>query len=420
MATRWNRTPYPGVRYREHATRKHNGRPDRYFSIRYYINYKDCEEGLGWASDGWNAEKAHKVLAKVKEGVKTGVGAQSLAELRANAETQRKQEAYEAKLADVQSMTLAHFLTNHYLPEAQRVKRTWKEDKGRIEKHIIPQLGAIPLNAVTKDAIRNFMSFLRETGASEATVLHYMAILRRAFNVARVAEIEGTPLFVGQSPLEGATLPKPKNARQRFLSYEEADRLVEAARASGQPDLLAAIVLGLNTGLRLGEMLRLEWADVDLTHGVITVREEEARKPGGKVFINAEADAVLRERQAAAKHRAAKEIMEKGAQPALPRLVLAPPRGGRDRRSLTRRFAELVERIGLNTHVDDARHKVVFHTLRHTFASWLALTGTDIYRIKTLMRHKTITMTMRYAHLIPDATRAAVHNLRPSNGSTTT
>ena len=65
----------------------------------------------------------------------------------------------------------------------------------------------------------------------------------------------------------------------------------------------------------------------------------------------------------------------------------------------------------------DARHKVVFHTLRHTFASWLAMAGTDIYRIKTLMRHKTITMTMRYAHLIPDATRAAVHNLRPSSGT---
>ena len=62
MKAHWNRTPYPGVRYREHPSRRHNGRPDRYFCIRYYINYKDCEEGLGWASEGWNAEKAHGVL----------------------------------------------------------------------------------------------------------------------------------------------------------------------------------------------------------------------------------------------------------------------------------------------------------------------------------------------------------------------
>jgi integrase len=55
--------------------------------------------------------------------------------------------------------------------------------------------------------------------------------------------------------------------------------------------------------------------------------------------------------------------------------------------------------------------------LRHTFASWLALAGVDIYRIKTLMRHKTIDMTMRYAHLLPDATRQAVYNLTPPKPS---
>ena len=72
-----------------------------------------------------------------------------------------------------------------------------------------------------------------------------------------------------------------------------------------------------------------------------------------------------------------------------------------------------VDACELNKDSTSARDKVVFHTLRHTFGSWLAMAGTDIYRIKTLMRHKTIKMTMRYAHLLPDATRDAVENLRP-------
>jgi len=73
-----------------------------------------------------------------------------------------------------------------------------------------------------------------------------------------------------------------------------------------------------------------------------------------------------------------------------------------------------VDSIGLNDGVDDPRQRVVFHTLRHTFASWLAMSGTDIYTIKELMRHKTLTMTMRYAHLIPDAKRRAVFDLHPT------
>lgn len=94
-------------------------------------------------------------------------------------------------------------------------------------------------------------------------------------------------------------------------------------------------------------------------------------------------------------------------------LVFPPIFGKCFRDNLTHLFAALVDRIGLNKGLkkDDRQRRVVFHTLRHTFASWLAMDGVDIYRIKTLMRHKTLDMTMRYAHLIPDATQEAVNGL---------
>ena len=68
MAMKWT-TAAPGVRYREHPDRRQrNGRPDRYYAIRYYdANGKQREEGLGWATDDWSVDKAQGILAKLKE-----------------------------------------------------------------------------------------------------------------------------------------------------------------------------------------------------------------------------------------------------------------------------------------------------------------------------------------------------------------
>ena len=61
--------------------------------------------------------------------------------------------------------------------------------------------------------------------------------------------------------------------------------------------------------------------------------------------------------------------------------------------------------------VNDRKNRVVFHSLRHTFASHLAINGTPIFTIQKLMNHKDITMTMRYAKLAPDSGREAIENL---------
>jgi site-specific recombinase XerD len=62
----------------------------------------------------------------------------------------------------------------------------------------------------------------------------------------------------------------------------------------------------------------------------------------------------------------------------------------------------------LNEGIEDRRQMVSFHTLRHTFASWLAIQGTPILEIKELMGHNSLAMTERYAHLIPDQKRVSV------------
>ena len=78
----WLKTKYTGVRYREHETRRHGLKPDRYFTIRYKLNGKDKEEALGWASEGWTEIKAFQTLCELKEAKKTGHGCLTLKEAR--------------------------------------------------------------------------------------------------------------------------------------------------------------------------------------------------------------------------------------------------------------------------------------------------------------------------------------------------
>lgn len=79
-----------GVVYREHPVRKNGRRPDRYIAIRYRSGQgKRTLEALGWASEGWTAEKAVALLRELKENIRLGRRPQSLREKRAMAEAAR-------------------------------------------------------------------------------------------------------------------------------------------------------------------------------------------------------------------------------------------------------------------------------------------------------------------------------------------
>jgi integrase len=394
-------TKYKGVRYVENTTRKlKNGTFDRLFYIRYRVDGILKEECLGSASEGWNAEKAYKIRSELREAHKTGKGAQTFKGLRATTQAENQVKASEAQAEKVAEMTLVEFFTIHYLPRTKREKRSWKTDEQRFNKLINPALGHLPLVAIQKSHIQDFVDELSDSGAAPSTVKQYMGIIRQAYNVASNLTVENVPVFSGKNPTQGVKLPKVRNARERFLSGKEAAQLIEAASKLKRPDLHDAIVLSLNSGLRLGELRRLTWLDVDFPSRILTVREEAQRKPGGKVPINDAAKAILLNRKKTAEQTD---------------LVFPPIYGSSSRENLSQDFKALVDKLGLNKGLkpEDRQRRVVFHSLRHTFASWMALAGVDIYRIKTLMRHKTLEMTLRYAHLIPDATHDAVYQLAP-------
>ena len=91
--------------------------------------------------------------------------------------------------------------------------------------------------------------------------------------------------------------------------------------------------------------------------------------------------------------------------------LIFPDNKGKRQKHISRTFYQVVKELKFNQGVKDKRYKVSFHTLRHTFASWLAIQGTSLYEIKELMGHKSIEMTERYAHLMPNVKQKAVNRL---------
>ena len=150
----------------------------------------------------------------------------------------------------------------------------------------------------------------------------------------------------------------------------------------------ASSSLRLNTGFRRAELLSLTWQDVDFERGLVTVQAAYAKNG---------------ERRSIPMNRKLRTLFEerKITGPKSSKLFLN--RHGEAYKLATTVFNDAIRRAGIeNFH---------FHDLRHTFASRLVMRGVDLRTIQALMGHKTINMTLRYAHLAPDHLKRAVEVL---------
>ena len=181
-------------------------------------------------------------------------------------------------------------------------------------------------------------------------------------------------------------MPKENNRRLRFLSKEECSTLINAC----SPHLKPIVISALNTGMRKQEILSLEWErNIDLKHGFILL---DVTKNGERREIPI--NRTLRD--------ALKNLVRRFDSP----YVFIDGNGNRFL-DVKRSFHSALRKAGIK----DFR----FHDLRHTFASHLVMAGVDITTVKELLGHKTLTMTLRYAHLSPGHKVNAVRILDHSN-----
>jgi integrase len=201
-------------------------------------------------------------------------------------------------------------------------------------------------------------------------------------------------------------MPVVQNARDRFLSYDEAEILLKELKHNTRykkeyteledPKLHYISLLSLHTGARAAEIFDLKSGDIDFRNGLITLRDTKNTETRYAPMTKA-VQAVLKKRIS----RDPDEFIFKDS-------------NGEKIKEVSNAFEKVVDRLGLNKNVTDPRQRIVFHSLRHTFASWLAIQGTPLYTIAKLMGHKSIAMSERYSHLSPDHKKDAVSALEKS------
>jgi site-specific recombinase XerD len=254
-----------------------------------------------------------------------------------------------------------------------------------IEKHINPKR---LLHEVQDQHIHRLVLELRRNKRSENTIRLYLSTLR---GIIKAGEQHGYRVPTVTFPVVNKV-----NKRVRYLSsYEEQMLLSELnpeRRAKGfggssrkkMLDLRHFTICLLDTGCRYNEMATLPASAVDMEHHNIHIyrtktQNESIIRMTNRVF----------------------RIMRDRFDDGIDRYVFASSNGDGHRNYRTEAFARACDRAGLNTpqRIAETGSRVSFHTLRHTFASRLALAGVSLYKISKLLGHTDISTTQKYAHL---------------------
>ena len=213
--SQWKKTKYPGVRFREHETRKHGISKDRYFVIRYQRDGKRHEEGIGWASEGWTAEKAGNELAELKKAYTLGNGSPTrLTQKRELVKMQEEHKQAEEERQEKEAVTFGQYFENTYFPISKTIKKpkTYRREKEHFDLWIKPVLGEMPFKEIIPSTIERIKKNLLDAGKAPRTAQYVLATIRQVWNQARRDR-----LVTDDSPTKEVKIPKFDNKRIRFF-----------------------------------------------------------------------------------------------------------------------------------------------------------------------------------------------------------
>lgn len=373
-------TKYSGVQARESESRRYRGRPD----ICYTIDYRDetgkrVRKDVGWASEGMSAALASEMRAALIHKSRTS------------------QAMGSSPFKPERSLTFGEgwekYKNDWLIPRGKHVNKAYGH---LISFHLTPILD-IPLGQITAYKIDNLMNQMKTKGLALQTIRHAVSLIRAVMK--RMAK---WGLYDGPMPFDAITLPKLNNARERFLSPDEARNLLEEIKRRSLQTWLMSLI-SLHCGLRFGEIARLRWGNILYEEMTIYVAESKNGRARHAVMTREVADALA--------------ALPAGAQNDL----IFPDKNGGVLTAISKSFFRAIDALGLNdiespaqgvettnsAKIRDRRQRVVFHTLRHTYASWLAKSGQNQFIIADRLGHHSLQMTMRYTHLMDESRKAS-------------
>jgi site-specific recombinase XerD len=236
------------------------------------------------------------------------------------------------------------------------------------------------LDEITTGDLERLQARLLNKGKkAPGTINRYFAFLKHLYYIAlREGKVE-------KNPVAGVKFFKEPRGRVRFLTEGEEKKLCEKMA----PEDWALVAFAIHTGLRRSEQFGLKWQYVDIENRILTIPRSKSGETR-HVPLNDQAVAILK---------------------ALTSWMTSPwvfPSSNPSRPLDAQNF---YNRVFLPALEKAEIQDVVWHTLRHTFASRLVMAGVDLRTVQELMGHKDITMTLRYSHLSPSHLKDAVQRL---------
>jgi integrase len=270
----------------------------------------------------------------------------------------------------------------HYIEWAKENKKTWKHNDYQVyHKHLAHHVGHKSLTSLKPTDFENLKQIKTKEEYKPKTVHHILATARHIINYAIKHELVKNytnPIANGR-----VRMPKVDNAKAGFLTREQADKLLDILKENNSKTLYRLTILLLYTGARFSEITTLRWDHINFANRLIYFKPTKDGNPR-HIYIT---DRVL-------------EILEELRDEQSCELVI-PSKNNKQIDKMPRQWQSVVDEMLPNNKNAD-KFKITPHSLRHTHASWLALSGMGILQIKEQLGHKKLDMTMRYSHLIPD------------------
>ncbi|OHE21111.1 MAG: hypothetical protein A2540_01240 [Sulfurimonas sp. RIFOXYD2_FULL_37_8] len=281
--------------------------------------------------------------------------------------------------ADDSGITLGAFYEQYYLPYIKKHIKSYETNISIFKNHLLPEYKNTPMDKITKASIMKLHSdMVQKKHLAAATANKVLIFLSHAFNIAIDLELNG----IEANP---ASKIKPyilNNAKERYITKEEATRLLEAINSTQQNIHLKYIIpMLILTGARRGEVLKAKHEDFNLVQKTWTI---PTSKSGKKRILP------ITRQLLELYHSIPKDDTS---------YLFASPKTKKPYVTIYTSWNSARVKAGLK----DVR----MHDLRHSFASALVNSGRSLYEVQTLLGHSTSTMTQRYAHLSNEALMSA-------------
>jgi len=350
-----HKTDYPGVFYRI-AKRKGEAGTEKVYYVRYKEDGKIIEAKAGRQyANQMTPAKASKVRGDYIEGRQLT--------------PQEKRAKERQKAWTVEELSTAYFDT---LKESKGVKT----DKGRYNLYLKDRFGSKKPKDITPIEIER-LTRRDMQGKSPQTIKHVLTLLKRISNYGVKSRLcDGISFHIAS--------PKFDNRVTEDLTPAELKKLLKVM--DKHPDQLVCNVLrmAMYTGMRRGEILKLQWDHVDFHRKAINIVDPKGGQDA-KIPMNPQAEKLLFSLK---RHPLS--------------VYVFPGKGGRQRVEIGKACRDIKEKAGL------PKEFRMVHGLRHYFASTLASSGqVDLYTLQRLLTHKTSVVTQRYAHLRDEALKNA-------------